>query len=64
MHYFLNGKIITAELYLWWQNTHYFSVFPVESAQHIMLFLRIGSKNDKVIYMEVAIGPLAVKRLE
>jgi len=29
-------------------NTHYFSVFPIESAQHVMLFSWIGSQNDRV----------------
>jgi len=33
-----------SELFLWWQNTHYFYVFPIESAQHMMLFLWIGSQ--------------------
>jgi len=34
--------------YLWWQNIHYFSVFQIESAQYVMLFLWIGSKNGRV----------------
>jgi len=48
MHYSSNGKITTAELYLWQQNIHKFSVFTIESAQHMMLFLWIGSQNDRV----------------
>jgi len=43
-----NGKVTIAEIYLWQQNTHYFSVFLIESAQHVMLFLWIGSQNDRV----------------
>jgi len=38
----------TAGLYLSGQNTHYFSFFPIESAQHVMLCLWIGSQNDRV----------------
>jgi len=64
IHYNSNGKITTVELYFWQQNTHYFSVFLIESAQHVMLFLWIGSKNDRYFCLEVAIGPLAVTRLE
>ena len=48
MNYSSNGKITTAELYLWRQNTHYFDVFPIENAQHVVLFLWIGSQNDRV----------------
>jgi len=29
----------TSGLYLWQQNTLYFSVFLIESAQHVMLYL-------------------------
>ena len=36
----------TAELHLWRQNTHRFSVFLIESSQHVMLFL--GSQNDPI----------------
>jgi len=46
MHYRSNGKMTIAGLYLWRQITHYFFVFPIESAQHVMLFLWIGSQND------------------
>jgi len=45
MHYSSNGKVTTAGLYLWRKNTHYFFVFPIESA-HVMLSLWIGSRND------------------
>jgi len=38
----------TAGLYLWGQNTHYFSFFSIESAQHAILFLGIGSQNERV----------------
>jgi len=48
MHCSSNGKMTTAELNLWRQNTHYFFVFPIGSAQHVMLFLWIGSQNDMV----------------
>jgi len=48
MHYSSNGKINPAGLYLWRQNIHYFFVFPIESAQYVMLFLWIGSQNDRV----------------
>jgi len=48
MHYSSNGKITTPELWLWWQNTLNFSVFLIESAQHLMLFVWIGSLNYKV----------------
>jgi len=54
----------TAGLYLWRQNIHYFSFFPIESAQHVMLFLRIGSQNDSFFCLEVAIGLLVVTQLE
>ena len=64
VHYRSNGKMTTAGLYLWWQNTHYFSVFPIDSAQHAMLFFWIGSQNDSFFWLEVAIGLLAVTRLE
>jgi len=37
--------------------------FPIESAQHVMLFLWIGSQNDSFC-LEVAIGLLVVTRLE
>jgi len=50
MHYSSNGKFATAGLYLWRQNTHYFFDFPIESAQHVMLFLWIGSQNDRVFW--------------
>jgi len=33
VHYSSNGKTTAVELYLWRQNTHYFSVFPIESLQ-------------------------------
>jgi len=49
IYYSLNGKITTAELYLCRQNTHYFSVSPIESAKHVMLFSWIGPHNDRVI---------------
>jgi len=48
----------------WRQNTHYFFVFPIESAQHVMLFLWTGSQQDRVFCLEVAIGLPAVTRLE
>ena len=38
----------TAEVNHCRQNTHYFFVFPIESAQYVMLFLWIGSQNDRV----------------
>jgi len=41
MQYSSNGKITKM------QNTYYFSVFPIASAQHVMLFLWIGSQNDR-----------------
>ena len=41
-------KITTAELYLWWENTHYFSAVTIESEQQMMLFLWIGSQNYRV----------------
>jgi len=37
--------------------------FPIESAQHEMLFLWIGLQKNRVFCLEVAIGLLAVKRL-
>jgi len=40
-------KITTAELFRLQQNTHYFLVLLMESAQHVMLFLWIGSQNDR-----------------
>jgi len=48
MHYSSNGKITTPELQLWWHNTHNFSVFLIESTQHVMVFLWIGLQNSKV----------------
>jgi len=48
MHYSSNGKMTTAGLYLWGQNTHYCFDFSIEHAQHVMLFLCIGSKNGRV----------------
>jgi len=48
MHYSSNGKMTGAGLYLWRQNTHYFLAFPIENAQHVMLFLLTGSQNDRV----------------
>jgi len=56
IHYSSNGKITTVELYLWRQNTHFFSVFPIESAQHVVLFLWIGSKNDRVFLLGSGYG--------
>jgi len=50
MHYNSNGKMTTAGLCLWRQNTHDFSIFPIESAQHVMLLLWIGSQNDRVFF--------------
>ena len=41
-----------------------FLFFPIESAQHVMLFLWSWSQNDKVFLLEVAIGLLAVTQLE
>jgi len=55
-------KMTTAGLYLWRQNTHYCFGFPIESAQHVMLFLWIGSQNGIYFRLEVAIGLLAVTR--
>jgi len=52
MHYSSNAKITTPELQLWWQNRHNFFVFLIESAQHVMLFLWIGSQNYKVFLFE------------
>jgi len=49
IHHSSNGKIATAELHLWRQNTHYFSIFSIENAQHVMLFLWIGSQNDRML---------------
>jgi len=46
--YTSGGKMHTAGLYLWRQNAHYVSFFPIESAQHVTLFLWIGSQNDRV----------------
>jgi len=43
-------KMATAGLYLWRQNTHYVSFFPIGSAQHVMLFLKTGSQNDRVFF--------------
>jgi len=48
MHYSSNRKMTTAEVNLLRQNAHYFFVFPIESAQYLMLFLWIGSQNDRV----------------
>ena len=31
---------------LWWQNTHFFSVFPIEGTQHVTLFSWTGSQNE------------------
>ena len=42
----------------------YFSLFAIESAHHVMLFLWIGLKNVRVFCLKVSIGPLAVTRLE
>jgi len=51
-HYSSNGKITLAELYRRQQNRHYFSAFHalilIVNAQHVMLFLWIGSQNDRV----------------
>jgi len=52
-----------AGLYLWRQNAHYVSFFPIERAQHAMSFLWIGSQNDRVFCLEAAVGLLAVTRL-
>ena len=52
IHCSSNEKITTAELYLWLQDMHYFSVFPIGSEQHVMLFLWIGSQNDRVFLFE------------
>ena len=49
MRYSSNGKMTTAGLCLWRQNTYYFFVFPIESAQPVMLFLWIGSQNDRKV---------------
>jgi len=38
--------------------------FLIESAQHVMLFLWIGSQNDSFFCLEVAMGLLVVTRLE
>jgi len=43
---------------------HTVFLFPIESAQYVMLFLWIGPQNDRVFCLEVAIGLLAVTRLE
>jgi len=45
-----NGKMTTAGLYTSGGKIHteYFFVFPIESAQHVMLFLWIGSQHDRV----------------
>jgi len=48
MHYSSNGEMTIAGLYLWRQNTHYCFDFPIEHAQHVMLFLCIGSQNGRV----------------
>jgi len=47
-HYSSNAKMTTAGLYLWRQNTHYCFDFTIEHAQHVMLFLCIGSQNGRV----------------
>jgi len=52
MHYSSKGKMTTAGLCIWRQNAHYFSFFPFESAQHVMLFLWVGSQNDRVFLFE------------
>jgi len=36
IHYSSNGKITTAELYLWGQNGYYLKVCILKSAQHVM----------------------------
>jgi len=41
-----------------------FFFLPIENAQHVMLFLWIGSQNDSFFCLEVAIGLLAVTWLE
>ena len=46
MHYSSNWKMTTAGLFLWRQIAHYV-FFPIESAQHVMFFLWIGSQNDR-----------------
>jgi len=53
-----------AELYHWWQNTNYFSVFLIESAQHVMLILWIGLQIYRMFCLEMAIGPPALTPLE
>ena len=67
MHYSSNGKMTTAGLYLWRQNAHYFFAFPIESAQLVMLFLCIGSQNDRVLlfgsdYKSADSDPVRIKR--
>jgi len=62
-----NGKITTGELYLWRQNSHYFSVFPIESPQlhnTWCYFYWLGQKMTGCFCFEVAISPLAMTRLE
>jgi len=53
IHYSSNKKITTVELYLWWQNTHYFFVFSIESTQvHNMLCYFYGLvKNWQGIFV-------------
>ena len=46
-----NGKMSTAGLNLWHQMQSIF-IFPIETAQHVMLFSWIGSQNDRVFLFE------------
>jgi len=54
----------TAWLHIWRQTTHYLFVFLIERAQHVMLFLWIGSQITGYFSLEVAIGLLAVTWVE
>jgi len=67
MHHSSNGKMTTAELYVWRQNRHYFFVFPIKSAQLVMLLLWIGSQNDRmflfgICYMSAGGDMVRIKR--
>ena len=65
MHYGSVGKIATAELYLWRQNTQYFSVFRLKVHNMWCYFYGLGHKTMTGFFcLEVAIGPLAVTRLQ
>jgi len=65
IHYSSNGKMTTAGLYLWRQNTHYFSFFFRFKVHNMRCYFDgFSHKLTGCFCLEAAIGLLAVTRIE